>query len=187
LNNIFLFLIAPEVLSTRGEASYTNKVDVWSLGVILYISLGKKIDVVFYSLYLNFFAVGYPPFSESISGTPLNDQIIKGLYTFPDEFWSEVSEPVKDLIRKMMCTDPAKRLTMTGVLEHPWLADDDENTNRVDKIMYPSTVNATPPTVKTGKRSACDDESSKDTRTKSTDEPPSESTYASGRPKRVKH
>jgi serine/threonine-protein kinase Chk2 len=163
--------LAPEVLATRGEASYTNKVDVWSLGVILYICL-----------------VGYPPFSESVSGTSLNDQIIQGLYTFADEFWSEVSESVKDLIRKMMCIDPAKRLTMAGVLEHPWLADDLENTERVNKIMYPSTIISTPPTIKTSKRAACDDETStKETRTKSTDEKPSESNYASGRPKRVKH
>jgi len=42
---IFSF-IAPEVLRTRGEASYTNKVDVWSLGVILYICLGKKIFLI---------------------------------------------------------------------------------------------------------------------------------------------
>jgi serine/threonine protein kinase len=119
----------------------------------------------------------------------LNDQIIKGLYTFPNEFWSEISEPVRDLIRKMMCVDPVKRLTMAGVLEHPWLADDDENTNRVDKIMYPSAVIATPPTVQASKRPACDDEASpaKNTRAKSTDEKPSESTYSSGRPKRVKH
>ncbi|CAF0965840.1 unnamed protein product [Rotaria magnacalcarata] len=156
--------LAPEVLSTRGEGSYSNKVDVWSLGVILYICL-----------------VGYPPFSDSISGTPLSDQIIKGLYTFPDEFWSEVSESVKDLIRKMMCIDPVKRLTIDGVLEHSWLADDYDNTARVNKIMFPSQTISTP---STGKRSACDDESSS---TKPVDETPVENNYASGRPKRVKH
>jgi len=112
--------LAPEVLATRGESSYTNKVDVWSLGVILYICL-----------------VGYPPFSSSESGKPMNDQIINGLYTFPDEFWSDVSDSVKDLIRKMMCIDPVRRLTIDEVLQHPWLNDDVENTTRVDNILYP--------------------------------------------------
>jgi len=125
-----------------------------------------------------FFSVGYPPFSESISGTPLNDQIIQGLYTFPDEFWSDVSESAKDLIRKMMCIDPVKRLSIADALEHPWLADDHENTTRVENIMYPST------TIKTAKRSACDDD---DTALTATDEKPTDSTYSSGRPKRVRH
>ncbi|CAF3045945.1 unnamed protein product, partial [Rotaria sp. Silwood2] len=131
---------------------------------------------------------GYPPFSESISGTSLNDQIIKGLYTFPDEFWSEVSEPAKDLIRKMMCVDSTKRLTINDVLEHPWLADDHENTTRVNKIMYPSTVVSTPPTITSAKRPACDDDTStSEPCTKPTDEKPTESNHSSGRSKRVKH
>jgi serine/threonine-protein kinase Chk2 len=29
--------VAPEVLQTKGLGSYTNKVDIWSLGVILYV------------------------------------------------------------------------------------------------------------------------------------------------------
>ncbi|CAF0978386.1 unnamed protein product [Adineta ricciae] len=163
--------LAPEVLITRGESSYTNKVDVWSLGVILYVCL-----------------VGYPPFSDSISGKPLNDQIIEGLYTFPDEFWSDVSDSAKDLIRKMMCTDPAKRLTMDGVLQHPWLADDLDNTKRVDSMMYSSQVVKTPATVQLSKRSACDDaEEEKAVAIKGPVTTASESTYASGRRKRAKY
>ena len=49
--------LAPEVLSTRGEASYSNKVDVWSLGVILYICL-----------------VGYPPFTGASSSMHFTNQ-----------------------------------------------------------------------------------------------------------------
>jgi serine/threonine-protein kinase Chk2 len=155
-----LFL-APEILVTRGEGSYTNKVDVWSLGVILYICL-----------------VGYPPFSESSDLPPLTEQILKGLYTFPDEFWSEVSEAAKDLIRKMMCVDSDKRLTMTSVLEHPWLADDHDNTSRVENILHPTS-----PMIKSNKRSAFAEENAmeEDEDTTATE------SNSNGRTKRVKH
>lgn len=115
--------LAPEVLVTHGEGSYTNKVDVWSLGVILFICL-----------------VGYPPFCESPDSPPLTEQILKGLYTFPDAFWSDISDSAKDLVRQMMCVDPNKRLTIASVLEHPWLAHDLENTARVDELLSPTVV-----------------------------------------------
>ncbi|CAF1291905.1 unnamed protein product [Adineta steineri] len=153
--------LAPEVLVNRGEGSYTNKIDVWSLGVILYICL-----------------VGYPPFSESPDSPPLTEQILKGLYTFPDEFWSDVSEPAKDLIRQMMCVDPNKRLAMSAVLEHPWLANDQENTNRVEKIMHPIQL----PT-RSYKRSATDDDSAMDEDV----DTPATDTSTIGRAKRVKY
>ncbi|CAF0805339.1 unnamed protein product [Rotaria sp. Silwood1] len=152
--------LAPEILATRGAGSYTNKVDVWSLGVILYICL-----------------VGYPPFSES-PDSPLNEQILKGLYTFPDEFWSEVSATAKDLIRQMMCVDPNKRLTMAGVLEHPWLADDHDNTVRVEKIMFANSQ-----IVKSLKRPACDEHTAMD----EDDATPSTASNSNGRIKRVKY
>lgn len=55
LEMIFFFFLAPEVLSTRGEASYTNKVDVWSLGVILYICLGKMTSTPSHDILLSMF------------------------------------------------------------------------------------------------------------------------------------
>jgi len=115
--------LAPEVLESRGEGSYTNKVDVWSLGVILYICL-----------------VGYPPFSDSPDLPPLSDQILKGSYTFPDEYWSGISDEAKNLIQKMMCIDPIQRLSMSQVLEDPWLANDNENRMKVERLMFPATT-----------------------------------------------
>lgn len=122
--------------------------------------------------------VGYPPFSESGDAPPLQAQILKGLYTFPDEFWAEISEPAKDLIRKMMCVDSAKRLTITGVLEHSWLADDEDNTNRVEKIMHPA-----PPLNRSSKRSASHEPTPIDDGA----EPSAMDSSMSGRSKRVKH
>ncbi|CAF4462005.1 unnamed protein product [Rotaria socialis] len=128
---------------------------------------------------LCFNRVGYPPFSESPDTPPLSEQILKGLYTFPDEFWSEISAPAKDLIRQMMCVDPTKRLTITSVLEHPWLANDHDNTARVDKIMYPTLQ-----TMKSMKRAACDEEIDMD----QGDETPSADIHANGKNnKRIKY
>ncbi len=124
------------------------------------------------------FLVGYPPFSETPGLPPLTEQIIRGLYTFPDEFWSEVSDTAKDLIRQMMCVDPNKRLTIAGVLEHPWLANDPDNTTRVEKIMQPSLSS-----VKSLKRPIFDEDTAMDEdNTTSTTE---SNSYA--RAKRVRH
>jgi calcium/calmodulin-dependent protein kinase I len=38
-----------------------------------------------------------------------------------DPVWDEVSTEAKDLIMKLLVVDPEKRLTVEGVLEHPWM------------------------------------------------------------------
>lgn len=109
--------------------------------MILFICLGNDRSFPFRFIgFFFFFLVGYPPFSESPDSPQLTEQILKGLYTFPDAFWSAVSAPAKDLIRQMMCVDPTKRLSMKAVLEHPWLATDHENTSRVDKFLSTSPL-----------------------------------------------
>ena len=130
------------------------------------------------SLSYSAFLVGYPPFSETGDAPPLHEQILKGRYTFPDEFWSGVSESAKDLIRKMMCVDPATRLTIAGVLEHPWLANDAENTSRVEKIMQPAA-----PVNRGAKRAASNElpPMDDDAGTSGSD------SFANGRSKRMKH
>ena len=34
---------------------------------------------------------GYPPFSDEIKEYSLHDQIVNARYTFPDQYWDEVS------------------------------------------------------------------------------------------------
>ena len=87
-----------------------------------------------------------------------------------------------------MCIDPVKRLTIDSVLEHPWLADDHDNTERVNEIMYPSTVSTILSAVVSSKRPVFNDDDDGDesavveSSTKST-----EITNSAGRTKRVKH
>lgn len=85
---------------------YAGKpVDMWSLGVVLYMLLG-----------------GYPPFYE-----PEDDQktmfrkIVNAEYEFHPENWEGVSEEAKDLVRGLLTLDVRKRLTVDQALEHPWL------------------------------------------------------------------
>ncbi|GFS36657.1 calcium-dependent protein kinase 2 [Actinidia rufa] len=61
-------------------------------------------------------------FSETDSG--IFRQILKGKIDFESEPWPNISESAKDLIQKMLCRDPRKRISAHKVLCHPWIVDD---------------------------------------------------------------
>ena len=92
--------VAPEVLKNE---PYNKAVDLWSLGVILYILL-----------------CGFPPFYHE-STAALYKQIKKGQYDFPDPYWTEISDSAKDLVRRLLTVDPKARYTAAQVLTHPWI------------------------------------------------------------------
>ncbi|KAL8118255.1 calcium-dependent protein kinase 10-like [Apium graveolens] len=93
------YYMAPEVL----RRNYGPEVDVWSAGVILYILL-----------------CGVPPFwAETEQGVAL--AILRGVLDFKREPWPQISDNAKSLVRKMLESDPRKRLTAKQVLEHPWI------------------------------------------------------------------
>lgn len=93
--------VAPEVLKNE---PYGAPVDLWSLGVILYILL-----------------CGFPPFYHE-STAALYKQIKKGQYEFPAPYWTDISDSAKNLVSGLLTVDPKKRLTPQGVLEHPWIS-----------------------------------------------------------------
>lgn len=99
--------VAPEVLK-RGAVEYSEKVDVWSCGVMLYMLL-----------------CGFMPFHHD-TNTELLKLVKKGKYAFnPSAVWSLISEPAKDLIRKMMCVKVQDRFTATQAFQHEWTQQKD--------------------------------------------------------------
>ncbi|XP_047329635.1 calcium-dependent protein kinase 34-like [Impatiens glandulifera] len=96
------YYIAPEVLRRK----YGPEVDIWSVGVMLYILL-----------------CGVPPFwAESENG--IFNAILKGHVDFTSDPWVSISPGAKDLVRKMLNSDPKQRLTAFQVLNHPWIKED---------------------------------------------------------------
>ena len=92
--------VAPEILC---GTAYGKEVDIWSVGVILYILL-----------------CGFPPFYDD-NNKKLFSLIIHANFTYPDPYWTEVSAEAKDLVNKLLVVDPKKRLTAAEILTHPWM------------------------------------------------------------------
>lgn len=109
--------IAPEVFSQNG---YTETVDWWSVGVILFEML-----------------VGYPPFfSDDPSMTCQKILHWKKIFNIPSD--ANLSQPAADLIKRLI-TDANERLGINGVEEikaHPFFYGVDWKKIREQKAPY---------------------------------------------------
>ncbi|RZC32653.1 Pkinase domain containing protein [Asbolus verrucosus] len=71
-----------------------------------------------YALY-RFSLVGCPPFWHRKQMIMLRN-IMEGKYSFSSPEWADISEPPKDLIRRLLVVDPKQRITIPEALEHPF-------------------------------------------------------------------
>ncbi|XP_066143838.1 serine/threonine-protein kinase D3 isoform X1 [Euwallacea fornicatus] len=92
--------LAPEVLRNKG---YNRSLDMWSVGVIVYVSLS-----------------GTFPFNED---EDINDQIQNAAFMYPPNPWKEISSDAIDLINNLLQVKQRKRFTVDKSLQHIWLQD----------------------------------------------------------------
>jgi len=95
------FYMAPELFTNDGVYSFAS--DLWSLGCLLFE-----------------FLVGKPPF-HSKSLKSLMRMISED--PVPIQQLSGCSSMAKDLIKKLLAKDPAKRATYSYVIQHPFWND----------------------------------------------------------------
>ncbi|XP_039283018.1 serine/threonine-protein kinase D3 [Nilaparvata lugens] len=92
--------LAPEVLRNKG---YNRSLDMWSVGVIVYVSLS-----------------GTFPFNED---EDINEQIQNAAFMYPPNPWKDISRDAIDLINNLLQVKQRKRFTVDKSLSHVWLQD----------------------------------------------------------------
>ncbi|XP_037534102.1 serine/threonine-protein kinase D2 [Nematolebias whitei] len=92
--------LAPEVLLNQG---YNRSLDMWSVGVIMYVSLS-----------------GTFPFNED---EDINDQIQNAAFMYPTNPWNQISKDAIDLINNLLQVKMRKRYSVDKSLSHTYLQD----------------------------------------------------------------
>ena len=112
------YYIAPEVISRN----YTEKCDIWSCGIIMYILL-----------------TGRPPFNGQTE-----DDIMKkikiGTFEMTKYPWGIISQEAKDLINDLLQIKPTKRITAEEALKHKWFSSKGVKQMENNNIIKPKNL-----------------------------------------------
>ncbi|CAL9091348.1 unnamed protein product [Musa textilis] len=93
--------VAPEVVAGR---AYGEKVDVWSMGVVMYMMLSG----------------GAPPFHGD-TAVETFEAVARANLRFPSSVFRSLSSAAKDLMRRMLCRDVPRKFSAEQILGHPWI------------------------------------------------------------------
>lgn len=96
------YFTAPELLK---KLDFSNKVDVFSAGVMLFLILSGKI-----------------PF-EGNENNKIKQSICDSNWTFQSKEWEDISSDAKDLIVNMLCMDTSRRYTSRDSHNHKWMVN----------------------------------------------------------------
>ena len=110
------YYVSPEIL----QGKYSEKCDISSAGVILYVLLS-----------------GEPPFNGPSDGV-IYSKIRQFKFDFPEKKWKKISKEAKDLLSKMLAPE-AQRFTASQVLMHPWFNLVRDNKIPLEKITLDGT------------------------------------------------
>ena len=94
---------SPEIIAKKPHTCHT---DVWSLGIVLYTLLTRRMPFVI---------------SHDVEQTKTN--ILTRPLNFDNPLWHPISAEAKDLLSKMLEKDWKQRVSAEQALQHPWLAD----------------------------------------------------------------
>ena len=111
--------MAPEIL--QGKTGHSFEVDIWSIGIIIYILL-----------------IGKPPF-ETTSAKETLKRIRMKNYSFPQN--GIISEPAKELIQNILVLEPHKRPSLKEILESDFMTMG----TSIPKTLPQSTLACPPP------------------------------------------
>jgi len=115
--------VAPEIIS---HMQYREKVDCWSLGVIIFILL-----------------IGTVPFyGKNEQETAM--RILRKKLRFDSEKWTDVSLPARSALEGLLNRKPERRSSLQELLRSDWLAEEEDDTDDTG-IAVPRSLELTTP------------------------------------------